>query len=192
MSKAHRWPGNDTPLTGCHGGTAAAARRAIKEAKAARLAPIVAKAKGEAVATFVRKDRRRPKVRTAVEKPAPPPPAKPLLPWLCRQDGRFHRERRRGARISRTMEMSLFQRFVLYVAQEGICALCGKPMEGRCVSFSIDHVIPYSLGGIDVLGNVVLCHSLCNSVKSNDTPTGCEMVFLLAVNCRLGVQPQTF
>lgn len=54
---------------------------------------------------------------------------------------------------------------------------------------SLDHVIPRDLGGRDAWGNYLLAHGECNGAKSNDAPTGCEMVWLLAVNARLGVEP---
>lgn len=53
-----------------------------------------------------------------------------------------------------------------------------------------DHVIPKSRNGRDKLGNIVAMHSACNNAKGDDKPTGCELIWLLAVNCRLRVGPQ--
>lgn len=141
---------------------------------------------------FVRKDRMRPRAKP---QPAPKPePTKKASRWACRPGGfRFHRERRAETlRVSRTMEASLIQRILLHAAQEGRCGLCGEMMTRPAVACSIDHVIPRSLEGADGFGNLLLCHGECNGRKTNDAPTGCEMVFLLAVNARLGVLPQVF
>lgn len=138
-----------------------------------------------------RKDRLRPRA-----KPQPAPAALPMVKatrWACRQSHRFHAGRRSETqRVSRTMEASLIQRILLYAAQEGRCGLCGEEMAGHAVAFSLDHVIPRALDGIDGFGNLLLCHGECNGRKTNDAPTGCEMVWLLAVNARLGAQPQVF
>lgn len=75
-------------------------------------------------------------------------------------------------------------------AQGGLCASCGQPI--RVFHCSGDHVIPRSRGGAPGFGNLVAMHGWCNTRKSNRWPTGCELVWLLAVNARLGVGPQTF
>jgi 5-methylcytosine-specific restriction endonuclease McrA len=138
---------------------------------------IVARADGKPIAVFTRKDRLRPKCRSL---------------WSCRMMGRFKREHKGAEKLVRTIEMTMRQRFMLYVVQGGLCALCGEKMDGRPFQFSLDHVIPRSVGGKDGFGNLVLCHGECNGRKTNDAPTGCEMVWLLAVNACLGVQPQRF
>jgi 5-methylcytosine-specific restriction endonuclease McrA len=83
-----------------------------------------------------------------------------------------------------------------YVAQGGLCASCGHKMLKlgdhygmRARRPSCEHVIPRSMGGSDHLGNIVATHWICNSLKSDRKPTGCEPIFLLAVNARLGVKP---
>lgn len=84
----------------------------------------------------------------------------------------------------------------LWRAQEGICAGCGKPLPGigcaapRDDRLSIDHTIPRARGGVDRLGNMTCMHKLCNEMKMDDMPTGCECVWLIAVNCRTGIGPQ--
>lgn len=195
-SRKHRWPGNDHPLTGVHGGTAKRALRAIQEAKLRRRAEQAVRAViardsgGKKIATFKRKDKVRPKARK--ESPAIPTPAPARSPWACRIGDRHHWGRRGEPRVSRSMEESLTLRVLLYAAQEGICALCGRPLEGPGPKHSLDHVIPHALGGKNALGNLVLSDDLCNRRKANDQPTGCEMVMLLAVNARLGVEPTRF
>jgi 5-methylcytosine-specific restriction endonuclease McrA len=64
-SRAHRFPGNDTPLTGVHGGTANAAARAILAAKqlardAERYADWERRGKPPSPSAAPRKDRLRP------------------------------------------------------------------------------------------------------------------------------------
>jgi 5-methylcytosine-specific restriction endonuclease McrA len=86
------------------------------------------------------------------------------------------------------METCRVHREILYAAQDGKCASCGGKM-GKLIQASLDHVIPISIGGVDALGNLVLMHGICNAEKSNDIPTGCEMVCLLAVNAKVGALP---
>lgn len=77
-------------------------------------------------------------------------------------------------------------------AQNGLCGICGQAMTDS-TEFrdkpSIDHVLPISAGGMDCLGNWICVHQRCNWEKSNRMPNGCELVNLLAVNCRMGVEP---
>jgi hypothetical protein len=80
---------------------------------------------------------------------------------------------------------------VLWRLQGGLCAICGQPI-GSPRQASVDHVIAETLGGVSHLGNFVVTHGRCNRAKSNRLPTGCELIWLLAVNARLGVGPQTW
>jgi 5-methylcytosine-specific restriction endonuclease McrA len=122
-----------------------------------------------------RKSRLRPKARSQ---------------WSCRPNVVRHRE---GLRLfdygPRDMLECRKHRLALWDAQEGICGLCGKVMDGPGERMSLDHVIPRFDGGMDGLGNYLLCHGECNGQKSNDVPTGCEMVALMAVNARLKIGP---
>lgn len=79
-------------------------------------------------------------------------------------------------------------RRVLYRAQGGICTLCGTAMP-PVHQTNIDHTISRPLDGADALGNLTCTHRLCNSLKADRPPTGCELIWLLAVNCRLGIKP---
>lgn len=72
--------------------------------------------------------------------------------------------------------------------QRGFCAGCGQLMSRH--NCSVDHVIPKARGGFDGFGNVVAMHPHCNHAKADRMPTGCELIWLLAVNARLGVGPQ--
>lgn len=113
-------------------------------------------------------------------------------PWNCRGADRYHSDWSGGVRHALDMVKSRLLRESLCNAQEGICAFCGKPMGHDASCHSLDHVIPVALGGDNGVGNYVLCHSECNRRKANDVPTGCEMVWLLAVNARIGALPVVF
>lgn len=177
-SRKHRWPADDTPLTGCHGGTAKAAQRAIKAAREARQYERARKAVLDAqsravmtrldaqyyLATRSRKDKLRP------QKMVPKKGAAAVTPTL--------------------MEVIAFM-------QHGRCVLCARALEFGIHPIygdfrpSYEHVIPRSLGGRNV-GNRLVSHRRCNSAKGSAKPTGCELLMLLAVNARLGVEPTRF
>jgi 5-methylcytosine-specific restriction endonuclease McrA len=80
-------------------------------------------------------------------------------------------------------------RGILAPLQDGLCPICGKPLRGGGKT-NLDHTIPRSAGGEDRLGNIMVVHIRCNDAKADRMPTGCELVWLLGVNARLGVQPQ--
>ena len=75
------------------------------------------------------------------------------------------------------------------------CAVCGDLLtaqvwaDPRWNRATFDHVIPRALRGLNGPGNMVLAHSGCNSWKGDRPPTGCELVWLLAVNARIGAEP---
>lgn len=80
-------------------------------------------------------------------------------------------------------------RKALWKAQHGVCGICGYPiLDGEMRT--VDHVIPKAMGGADMVGNFVIAHSDCNSDKAARPPNGCELVWLLAVNARIGFGPQ--
>ena len=87
-----------------------------------------------------------------------------------------------GARI----ELRRRWRMVVLTAQSGLCASCGRMIFDDP---TVDHCIPLAMGGPDRLGNYVVMHEGCNNRKGNRQPTGCQLVFLLAVNNKLGVEP---
>lgn len=109
----------------------------------------------------------------------------------CRSANRFRQLEglRRPVKPARDADLCRQHRHALHRAQSGICAICGHDLPRKPEDGSLDHCIPLSLGGIDGLGNIVLTHGECNGEKTNDIPTGCELVWLLAVNARLGVTP---
>lgn len=77
---------------------------------------------------------------------------------------------------------------LLHRVQRGFCASCGQRV--RPGQWSVDHVIPLALGGADAFGNFAMVHGRCNTRKADRMPTGCELIWLMAVNARLGVGPQ--
>lgn len=52
----------------------------------------------------------------------------------------------------------------------GRCHWCGRRF-GKKASVTLDHIHPLSKGGKNTVDNLALCCSLCNSVKSNHSPT---------------------
>lgn len=72
-------------------------------------------------------------------------------------------------------------------AQGGLCGVCGCPMapEDR----SLEHVLPRARGGRRSWGNLTLSHVRCNLAKGRRAPTGCELIWLEAVNARLEIDP---
>lgn len=81
----------------------------------------------------------------------------------------------------------------LILAQGSLCAICGKAItendrDSENMRPSLDHVIPRDMAGGNLL-NLVVAHNQCNRMKANDLPTGCEVIWLLAVNARLRQLP---
>lgn len=109
----------------------------------------------------------------------------------CRPNNRFRQLEglRRPDKPARDADLCRQHRHELHSAQGGLCAICGTCLPRKPEECSLDHCIPLSLGGIDGIGNIVLTHGECNGEKTNDIPTGCELVWLLAVNARLCVAP---
>ncbi len=46
------------------------------------------------------------------------------------------------------------------------CAICGEPMM-TMDDITIDHLVPLSRGGLDVLDNLRLAHAKCNEKRGN-------------------------
>lgn len=78
--------------------------------------------------------------------------------------------------------------------QGELCPACGSHLASSSPDQphwgpTIDHVIPRALGGWDAPGNLLAVHLVCNRRKAHRKPTGCEIIWLLAINNRLGVKP---
>lgn len=154
-----------------------------------------------------------PKRKKVVVSPAdyPAPPAPPAVPTRrqkraedlahiraveARLDGRPRRDRMRPkARRGPADEPMLLEKIAFI--QHGRCVHCARGLEFGTHPVTADlfptfeHVIPRALGGMNV-GNRLAAHRRCNMRKGDSRPTACELVWLLAVNARLGVQPQRF
>lgn len=124
-----------------------------------------------------RKDRVRP--RSANRKPQ----------WICRPNGRHHNEPSsdKNTAVKLPKPEALRVLATLCEIQDGICSLCGRPVVNE--RGSIDHTDPLYLNGYDGPGNWTFAHRDCNIRKANDEPTGCEIIWLFAVNARLGEGP---
>lgn len=76
---------------------------------------------------------------------------------------------------------------LLVTSQGRICALCGKRFSPNLHSTedrwqaTVDHVWPIAKGGYDGKGNIVAAHKKCNNDKGQRRPTGCEIIWLVAV-----------
>ena len=57
---------------------------------------------------------------------------------------------------------------ILYIHANGMCAICGKPLQLQ--EISLDHHIPLSRGGADNIENLEITHESCNRIKSNLLP----------------------
>lgn len=57
---------------------------------------------------------------------------------------------------------------MLYIAQDGECAYCGKRVRLR--NMTIDHAIPLSRGGTDGMENMRISCKMCNRLKGDMLP----------------------
>jgi 5-methylcytosine-specific restriction endonuclease McrA len=60
-------------------------------------------------------------------------------------------------------------------AEEYLCWRCGKPVDkllpaNHDMGKSVDHIVPWSLGGTDDRDNLRLAHRICNSVGNHVGP----------------------
>lgn len=162
-SRAHRFPCGNTPLTGVHGGSAEAARRAIQESKAQLFGRARVIARG-----VVQRNHDVSRYADWEARGKPPSPSSP------------RKDRRRPRAVLTTL------RHRLYEAQGGLCGICDGSLD--CMSPpSLDHVMPRALGGKNE-GNVLLAHSACNHYKADRPPTTRELKRLAEVNAKLRAQ----
>lgn len=88
-------------------------------------------------------------------------------------------------------------------AQGWLCSICGRPILrnarfGGNRGLTVDHVWPRALGRPRMAhheaqrhheippANTTAAHGECNRAKGHRPPRGCELVWLSAVNARLG------
>lgn len=73
------------------------------------------------------------------------------------------------------------------MAQRDRCYLCADRFEKRTGHKATkDHVLPRARGGL-TLGNVLWAGAACNELKADRWPMPCELIYLAAVNARLGI-----
>lgn len=96
----------------------------------------------------------------------------------------------------------------LYLAADGLCICCARPMPevgditaSKGARPTLEHVFPKhpAPSALPIIARFLrifpfrfrpcaLAHSKCNNRKGNRAPTGCEVIFLLAVNARTGMR----
>jgi CRISPR/Cas system Type II protein with McrA/HNH and RuvC-like nuclease domain len=59
----------------------------------------------------------------------------------------------------------------LFESQNGLCAICGNEIDRRRLGdgtyVNLDHVKPFSLGGLSTKDNAALAHAACNQSKGS-------------------------
>lgn len=101
------------------------------------------------------------------------------------------RDRRRARRAKqRRAELHL-----LLQAQGFICPVCGgvvgrdlAPDDTEDELPTYEHAVSHAHGGSDALGNALVTHRGCNHAKGDQPPNGCELIWLIAVNERMGAR----
>jgi hypothetical protein len=73
---------------------------------------------------------------------------------------------------------------VLIELQDWFCPICGGSL--RVGVLSVDHVWPRRGPGRGLQRNHLAAHERCNHRKGARRPTGCELIWLEAINARLG------
>ena len=64
--------------------------------------------------------------------------------------------------ISRTERVRIFE------AAQGVCHICGQPIDGVRERWDVEHVIPLALGGDDKGDNLQPAHASCHAAKTPD------------------------
>lgn len=83
---------------------------------------------------------------------------------------------------------------LIWRAQQGLCPICGQMLpddyEPRdpVAGWSFEHVWPRARYRFRQIGNLLITHQACNNAKQDRDPTGCELIWLAAVNAQLGHQ----
>jgi hypothetical protein len=84
----------------------------------------------------------------------------------CKVTGDKRRAQKHGVFISPVKRIEIFER------DHWVCQICGEPVNPALLfpdsmSASLDHIIPFAVGGAHVMNNVQLAHFICNSKKSD-------------------------
>jgi 5-methylcytosine-specific restriction protein A len=62
--------------------------------------------------------------------------------------------------------MSPSRRARIFAAHDGMCHLCGQPIDGTRERWDAEHVVPYALTRDDSDDNLAPAHVACHAVKS--------------------------
>lgn len=63
--------------------------------------------------------------------------------------------------------MSTTRRARIFAANNGICHICGQPIDGTREAWQADHVIPLELSGDDSDDNIRPAHDACHRAKTS-------------------------
>lgn len=162
-SRAHRWPGDNSPLSDFHGGTKEAALRAIAESRGEhRPKPpaltgkkLAARERARAIA-----QEQIERLEQLISKLPPVPRKDKLRPRANKPQPATAAERKSMLREH-------------YAQQGGKCAYCKASMTRRPIEaekwrrVTLDHVVPLSKGGPDTIHNTVAACMGCNQAKAD-------------------------
>lgn len=82
-----------------------------------------------------------------------------------------YRLRADAERKAKKPKRSTRVRELLWNSYPHICGICGNQID-LFDEMHVDHIIPLSRGGKDILANLQLTHAKCNLKKGSDTPEG--------------------
>lgn len=80
-----------------------------------------------------------------------------------------HPEHARKAR-KRGVATEKIDKALVFLRDGGLCGICSTPVDPA--QWDLDHVIPLSKGGSNLLSNVQVSHPTCNRVKHNKIEAG--------------------
>jgi hypothetical protein len=97
--------------------------------------------------------------------------------WAKRNPEYIYQKSRRRKSLLSGVEHDDYNRIDIFNNYEGICCICNKPIDidmppRHPESFTIQHIIPVSLGGNDTVDNIKPAHYSCNSRIGNRSIVG--------------------
>ncbi len=63
-------------------------------------------------------------------------------------------------------DKDFFKRNLIRKNGGAVCALCHQPF-AKMSEITLDHIVPVSKGGLDVIENMQLAHGSCNQIKAS-------------------------
>lgn len=100
----------------------------------------------------------------------------------CQRRHERHKELRRRMRKTGNGEAEVIDLRTIAERDAWTCHLCQRPVDEK--TWSLDHLVPLSLGGTHMRSNVALAHRLCNAVRS-DLPLKETQLMLAATRAAL-------